>query len=195
MKWLVSVVSVLVACSAPQRPVPVSVPEAPALTMSATGFGPLSAASPATLVALREVFPGYEVRPVHKDGLEFQVLERDRRLFTVVPAKDGTIFNIHIASGKIAVAGHDGWTVGAKFADWERLSDCACWGGKPVCFRDGEHVAVGFDRSCNGLARSRRGLAGLPIARTIWSPRPFGEEPPRTHDIADEEDDADPTGP
>ena len=185
MKWLV--VSFVVACGGVQRVEPVSVPEPPpALTMSATGFGPLKPESPATLVALREVFAGYEVRAVQENGLEYQVFEHSQRLFTVVPSGDGAIFNIHVASPKIAVSGHADWRVGTKFSGWERLTDCACWGGKPVCFRDGEHVAVGFDRGCHGLARSRRGLAGLPIARTIWSPRAFGDDVHRTHDIADD---------
>ena len=192
MKWLS--IAFVVACGTAQRPEPISVPEPPALTISATGFGPLKPESPATLVALREAFAGYEVRPVQKDGLEYQVFEHGHRMFTVVPAKDGAIFNIHVASARIAVAEHDGWKIGAKFSDWERLTDCSCWGGKPVCFRDGEHVAVGFDRKCGGLARSLRILDGQPIARTIWSPRPFGEAPPRTHDIADDVDDSEEPG-
>ena len=186
MKWLLTFV---VACGGAQRIEPIELPEpAPALTMSASAFGPLTADSPATLVALRELLVGYEVRPVQQDGLEYQVRQGDQRMFTVVPTREGTIFNIHVASGKIAVAEHASWKVGSRFADWERITDCACWGGKPVCFRDGEHVAVGFDRACNGLARSKRGLAGLPNARTIWSPRAFGDDVHRTHDLAGDDD-------
>lgn len=171
MKW---VALTLVACSTAVTPDPLPPAPPPLLTMSATGFGPLQATSSATLVALRAAFAGYQVHPVHRDGLEYQVFERDQRLFTVVPAGDGSIFNIHVTSPKVAVAEHDSWKVGAKLVDWRALTACACWGGKPVCYRAGEHVALGFDRSCRGLARSLRGLEGLAIERTIWRPRPFG---------------------
>ncbi|MEJ7604060.1 MAG: hypothetical protein WKG01_39635 [Kofleriaceae bacterium] len=170
MKW---VALTFVACSAPVTPDPVQPAPAPLLTMSDAAFGPLQPTSPATLVALRAAFAGYDVRPVHHDGLEYQVFDRDQRLFTVVPAGDGTIFNVDVASPEVAVAGR-GWKVGAKLVDWRALSACACWGGKPVCYRVGDHVALGFDRGCRGLTRSLRGLEGLSITRAIWKPRPFG---------------------
>jgi len=187
MKWLV--LSFVLACGAPAMRDPVPVADPPALTITASAFGPIRPDTPATLVALRAVLAGYEVRPTQQNGLEYQVFERDRRVFTVVPTSDAAIFNIHVASPRIAVAGHDRWRVGAKFADWQALTQCACWGGKPVCFRVGDHVALAFDRKCGGLRRTLRWLEGLPIEHTIWSPKPFGEDEPRAAEEPDEPED------
>ena len=66
------------------------------------------------------------------------------------------------------------WRVGAPFAG--TITTCDCWGGKPVCFNKGEHVAVAFERACVTTAKGRRALQGKPIARLVWSPKPFDDE-------------------
>jgi len=150
--------------------------------MSDTALGPLTAKSPANLVALRELLIGYEVRPVNVGGaelasLEYQVFEDGEKVFAVIPDEDGAILNVHVVSPKVTVAAHP-WKVGEPFTNAAALTACDCWGGKAVCFKKGEHVAVAFDRQCRGLGepRGRRGLEGLEVHRTIWNPKPFGSE-------------------
>lgn len=189
---------VLLACAAcgAAAPAPVT-PTAPAeLTMTATALGPITARTRANLVALRAALAGYEVQPVNVDvsklgSLEYQVFDDGEKLFAVIPNKDGGILNIHVLSSRIAVAGHP-WRVGSAFTGAATLTTCECWGGKAVCFKKREHVAVAFERDCRGVRepRMRRQLEGMTIARTVWSPSPLGSE----SSGGDEHDPEDPCG-
>jgi hypothetical protein len=168
----------------PEPPPAHPVANRPLFTITEAAFGPLDANTPATLDALRRVLPGYTVKPVNDGSLEYDVFAGAERLFYVVPSDDGTLFNIHAVSGKIAVAGRR-WRAGEPFHDSLRLTQCECWGANPTCFAQGEHVAVNFGRECEGVTdlggdpagRSFDALDGLPIARVIWSAQPFGNDP------------------
>ncbi len=155
-------------------------PAADAMSVTATAVGPLDADTEATLVHLRAVLAGYEVKPAHDGSLQYDVYKGTEKLFYVVPDDDrGTIFNIHVVSGSVPVAGKS-WRVGQPFAGADRLSTCECWGDNPTCFTVGEHVAVNFDRTCDDVtsdARARRTLDGMAIQRVIWNPLPFGDDP------------------
>ena len=159
---------------APMTPVAAAPPSGIVITESA--LGPITATTPASLVALRQVLAGYDVRPIQRGGLEYQVFKDGEPMFSVIPDEAGQIFNIHVVSPKVTVARRP-WKVGAAFTDAAALTACDCWGGQPVCFKKGEHVAIAFDRTCRGLTepRSRKALEGLTIARTIWNPKPFGD--------------------
>jgi hypothetical protein len=160
---------------------PTAVPPDPAISLTATALGPLTAKTPANLVALRKALAGYDVVPVNVDTdpdkghLEYQVYEGTKLVFLIVPKSDGAILNVHVSTPKVTVPGHP-WRVGAPFAGVAALTSCECWGGKPACFTKGEHVAVTFDRACRGTAdaRSRRVLEGIPIRRLVWRPEAFG---------------------
>jgi hypothetical protein len=174
---------------------------APALAASETALGPITAKTPANLIALRAALAGYDVFPAHVGGdevertLEYQVWQRGEKLMFVVPNEAGTILNVHITSPKVAVANH-AWRVGTPLVGATHFTDCACWGAKPVCFKRGEHVAVTFAKTCGATRGERRNrvLEGAPIAAIIWSPRPFGSET-RVEDIDEEPDYPDPCGP
>lgn len=150
------------------------------LSVSARAVGPIDAETEATLVHLRAILAGYEVRPAHDGSLQYDIYKGREKLFYVVPDEDrGTIFNIHVVSGKVPVAGKS-WRVGAPFTGASRLTSCECWGDNPTCFTAGEHIAVNFDRGCDDVtndASARRSLDGLTIQRVIWNPRPFGDDP------------------
>jgi hypothetical protein len=140
-------------------------------------FGPIGPTAPATLDALRQMFPRYEVKPVNDGSLEYDVFDKGERLLFVVPNDDGTVFNVHATSRKVAVANRS-WRVGESFQGASSLTACECWGENPTCYRAGEHIAVNFKRSCEGLTFSGRRalqvLDGVEVARVIWSPTPFG---------------------
>jgi len=162
-------------------------PPAPAhpageFAMSQAAFGPLDAHSVATLVPLRQTFAGYDVRPVNDDDtLEYRVFSGTEMLFYVVPDDDGTVFNVHATSPKIAVTDRE-WRVGAPFQGAARLTTCECWGDSPTCWKTGDHVAVNFARACGELVhgdrRVLRVLDGVAVQRLIWSPKPFGVAAP-----------------
>jgi hypothetical protein len=150
------------------------------LVMSETGFGPLDAATPATLATLRKLLVGYDVRPVNDEsGLEYHVYAGKDELFYVVTSDEGlSIFNVHATNGRIGAQQHP-WRVGQPFQDAAELTYCECWGKNPTCYRTGEHVAVNFNRECDGVAyeadrRALKVLDGLVPQRMIWSPTPFG---------------------
>jgi hypothetical protein len=159
----------------------------PAAKLSATdtALGPLGGKTPANLIALRAALAGFEVMPANVGGddvheektLEYQVFDRGERLFRVVPSDDGAILHVLITSPSVGIAKRD-WRVGAPFTGASHFSGCTCWGGKPVCFKRGEHVAVGFDRKCGETRAERRTrrLEGATIAYLVWSPRRFGDE-------------------
>jgi hypothetical protein len=148
------------------------------LTISRTHFGPLGRDTPALLVPLRRALLGYEVRPVHDNGLEYDIFQGGERIAYVVIDEDGeSIFNVHAVSSKVRVADRE-WRVGAKFRSAGQLTDCECWGENPTCYKKGDHVAVNFDRACAELASGDPAallrLDGERVARLIWSPSPFG---------------------
>lgn len=150
------------------------------LSVSAGAVGPIRADTEATLVHLRAVLAGYEVKPSQDGSLQYDVYKGSEKLFYVVPDEErGTVFNIHVVSGSVAVEGKS-WRVGKPFSGSSHLTDCECWGDNPTCFAKGEHVAVNFDRGCDGVtsgdARERRVLDGVTIQRVIWNPQPFGED-------------------
>lgn len=161
---------------------PPAAPKAPArtglLTITETAIGPIDARTQATLVPLRRAFAGYDVRPVNEDDtLEYHVYKGDELLLYVVPDDDGSVFNVHATSPKIAVADRD-WRVGTPFQGAATLTTCECWGDNPTCWKTGDHVAVNFARSCENLTsgdrRVLRVLDGVAVQRVIWSPKPFG---------------------
>jgi hypothetical protein len=187
---------VLAACGGGGAAIAPASPAAPAaeaaLTVSAEAFGPLTAKTRANLVALRAALPELEVRPVHtpripvmdKDAesetqatLEYQVFDpaTGEQLFAIIPDGTGGIQTIESTSPKITVAGHV-WRVRQKLADASALTTCRCRNAQPVCFKQGDRVALGFARSCRGVsvldARSRHRLEGLAIARIVWAPSP-----------------------
>jgi hypothetical protein len=171
---------VLLSCGAPpQAPIaPMSRPE-PTIALTETALGPLTPTTKASLLVLRGVLVGYTVIPVNVGNdpefpsLEYQVFDADNQMFAIVPDDEGQILNVHVLTPKVTMAGRP-WRVGAPFAG--AVTDCDCWGGKTVCFKKGEHVAVTFDRRWRAAidARGRRTLEGIAIKRLVWSPRPFG---------------------
>lgn len=148
------------------------------MTMTSSGLGPIGAETPATLGGLRAALAGYEVRPVNDGGLEYDVFAGTEKLLFVVPNDDGTVFNVHATSGRIGVADRP-WRVGQAFQDSHALSTCECWGENPTCYKRGDHIAVNFKRSCEGLTdsdpRALRVLDGVAVQRVIWSPTAFGD--------------------
>jgi hypothetical protein len=178
MRWLA--IACVLGCGAPAPP-PALVPPDPGFPLTPQALGPLSARTPATLIALRKALAGYDVIPVNVDtdpdkaSLEYQVYDGTKLLFVIVPTSEGAILNVHVATPRATATGRP-WRVGAPFSGAATLTGCECWGGKPVCFKKGEHVAVTFDRACRGTtdARTRRALEGVAIKRLVWRPRPFG---------------------
>jgi hypothetical protein len=149
-------------------------------TITADSMGPITGKTPANLTAIRELVgkDGYDVRPVNNSGIELHVFLKDELLFRVIPNDDGSLFNVHVVSGKIEISPHPQWKIGAPFVGDDVLTTCECWGSHPVCFKTGEHVAVAFKRACDGLddERMRKVLAGVTVERAVWSPTPFGVE-------------------
>jgi hypothetical protein len=160
------------------------------LRVDASSVGPLTAEIPANLVGLREALPGFTVKPVN-DGifeeLHFAVYRGGELQFYVIRAEDGSIFNVHIMS-PAAVIEDKPWRVGSTVANLSYLTYCECWGGKPVCYRWGEHIAIAFDMGCDASALAtpagRKVLHSERIHRAVWSPRPF-DEGPSPNDSAD----------
>ena len=169
----------IVACGpapAPIAPVPTPLDTIP---LSEASLGPLTTSTRASLIALRAVLRGYSVVPINVGtdpefpSLEYQVFDDDHPLFTVVPDDEGNILNVHVVTPKVTMADRP-WRVGAPFKG--TITDCDCWGGKTVCFKKGEHVAVTFDRRCRSTfdARAKRALQGTAIKKLVWSPKAFG---------------------
>lgn len=154
--------------------------EPEALTMTVHGVGPIDGTTVVTLVELRRKLVGFEVKPVNDGSLQYDIYRDGERLAYVVPDdQSGYVFNVDAVSSRVNIAGH-AWRVGARFQDASRLTICECWGANPTCYAEGEHIAVNFDRECDGLTNLEdrnqlRVLDGLKIQRVIWSPTPFGE--------------------
>jgi hypothetical protein len=156
--------------------------------ISQAAFGPVDARTPATLSALRQAFPGFDVKPMNDDGtLEYRVYKGEEMVAYVVPDDDGAVFNVHATSGKVSVTDRD-WRVGVPFQGAAQLTQCECWGANPTCWKQGDHVAVNFARECGELAgdnkRAMRVLDGITVQRIVWSPTPFGAAV--HHDAADD---------
>jgi hypothetical protein len=195
--WIVPCLLV-VGCGAPPAPVaqpePVK-PPPPMFSIKDTGVGPIGKDTPANLTALRKLVGphGYAVRPINDGGVEYHVYDGAERLFYVIPNDNGTLFNVHVVSSSVAVTQHPEWIVGKQFTNSAILTHCECWGTRPVCWKDSEHVAIGFDvaegaeEDCNGLgsAKARETLQRYPIQRAVWSPKPFGPVENDDDDVPD----------
>ena len=173
------IVLLLTACAAaPPRPVakPVAVAPSP-FAITDTAMGAITGTSRGTLEGLRGLLRGFEVRPVYDGGLEYHVYKDGEQLYYVIPADDGTVFNVHVTSAKYAFERRP-WHAGEPFKGAAELTACECWGEQPVCYRQGEHVAVSFKRACAGLSEgdqhARAVLDGVAVQRLIWSPTAFG---------------------
>ncbi len=181
--WLV----LLVCCGVPMSRPTVTPVASSMIAMTELGVGPITAATTATLVGLRQVFVGYDVVPINLDTsedfppLEYQVYDGDKKLFEIVPNDEGGILNVHVDTPNVAVTGHP-WRVGSPLTSVAELTKCDCWGGKPVCFKKGEHVGVAFERGCRAVSTRKglRTLEGRPIARLVWSAKGFGDVPTET---------------
>lgn len=180
-RWIV-LACALVACAAPP-PTPVEKPAPPPpsiFTIADSGVGPVGANTRANLTAVRRLVgpQGYTVRPINDGGVELHVYDGKEHLFYVIPNDDGSLFNVHVVSASIPITQHPEWVVGQPFSHSEILTYCECWGPHPVCWKHGDHVALGFKRDCDGLdsATGREALVGTPIQRAVWSPKPFGED-------------------
>jgi hypothetical protein len=176
--WLV--VAIVACGGAPPEPVAPAVP-APSSTDLTIGdtLGPLTAKTPANLVTLRRVLPGYDVEPISTPAdrsprYELAVSRNGEALFVIVPDDHGAIQRIRVQSPKIAVAQH-AWRVGAPLVGATALSGCTCLEKKLLCYVRSEHVAVGLDRTCRRVhGRALAQLEGAPVQRTVWSPFPYG---------------------
>jgi hypothetical protein len=192
-KWVLIALA-LVGCAGPTAVAPPPAPAPPppkGLALAARSVGPVTADTPANLVALREVLAGYTVKPSNRgmfSDLHFEVWKGDELLFHVIPADDGSIFNIHVVSKTVDIANRP-WRVGARFTHASYITHCECWGQMPVCYRKGDHVAIAIERECGETGalseESRRQFAGGPINRAVWNPKPFGDEPESQFDVAD----------
>lgn len=179
---IISVGVFLAGCGGSGTPPPAT-PQAPKaiddkLVISATGVGPLTAQTPATLNGLRERLVGYEVKPVNRtEGLEYVVSKNGEPVFFVIPDpdQDGKILNVHVTSAKAVIEART-WTIGKTLGPADAMT-CECWGDKPTCFKKGDFVAASFDRTCDEYDPNiRQRLASVPIARVVWSPNAFEGE-------------------
>jgi len=188
--WIVLVAGCWAA--PPNAPSPAKPPAG--LVITQHGWGPITAATVATLVNLRALFPAYRVLPVNDPQLEYDIFDGKQKLGFVVINEDASVFNVHATSNKIRVEDRT-WRAGEPFQDSKALTHCECWGANPTCYKTGEHIAVNFDRSCldgDGDLRELRALDGLVIQRVIWSVEPFG---PAADTNGDNSDSADPDSP
>jgi hypothetical protein len=149
------------------------------MTVTAHGVGPIDSETKATLMDLRTLLVGYEVKPENDGALQFDIYRGGDKLAFVVPDENtGLVFNIHVISPRVRVVGHP-WRVGHVFGDAAHLTNCECWGPNPTCYAAGEHIGVNFARDCDGLTgedrKALRVLDGLTVQRVIWSPTPLGE--------------------
>lgn len=172
----------LAACAQP--PAPVVKPAPPTRPPSIFrivdgGVGPINASTPANLTAVRELVrnAGYTVRAIDDGGIELHVYDGNEHVLYIIPNEDGSLFNVHVVSPNVPITQHPEWVITRPLRHSDILTFCECWGTHPMCWRDGDHVAVGFDRECGGLEsdEGRRDLEGTPIQRAVWNPKPFGE--------------------
>ncbi|HTL38732.1 MAG TPA: hypothetical protein VL326_36625 [Kofleriaceae bacterium] len=154
--------------------------EPAALTMTASGVGPIDSTTKVTLTNLRAILVDYEVKPVNDGSLQYDIYRGGERLAYVVPDdQSGLVFNVHAVSSQVAVSGYP-WRVGRAFGDAAHLTNCECWGPNPTCYATGEHLAVNFNRNCDGLTSgdtsALRKLNGELVQRVIWSPTAFSDD-------------------
>ena len=178
-RWIV--LSVLAACAAP-APVPLEKPAPPPpsiFTIGDTGVGPVDVNTRANLTAIRELVgpQGYAVRPINDGGVELHVYDGKEHLFYVIPNDDGSLFNVHVVSESIPITQHPEWVIGKPLVNARLLTFCEPWGDHPVCWRNGDHVALGFKIGRDDAAgdEQRAALEGVVIQRAIWSPKAFGK--------------------
>lgn len=184
--WIVLVAG----CWASLPPTTHGDPAAPgAIVITETAFGPIDGKTVATLVGLRAMLPQYRVVPVNDPGLEYHIYDGKEQLAFIVLNDDATVYNIHATSKKVTISDR-AWRVGEAFQQSKGLTRCTCWGNNPTCFKNGEHVAVNFNRSCMETddPREMRALDGLVIQRVIWSPTAFGLEPTKSTDDVEPDD-------
>lgn len=156
-------------CMKPASP-SAPVVEAPLFAIRGDAFGPLGAKTPATLAGLRRAFAGYDVVPINNDGLEYRVSREGAKLFEIIPDDTGAILNIHVVTPKLTLGG---WRVGEPFR-YSAGMTCECWADQTVCFKLGDHFAVGLAKICREGAGPKPGsLRDVSIRVTIWSPRPL----------------------
>ncbi len=141
-------------------------------------LGPITARTPANQQAIQDLVGSrYQVKGVDDRGMEYHVFLGEELLFYVIPNDDGSLFNVHCTSNKVAISDHPDWIIGSPLTNEVPIDTCECWGSHPMCFKNGEHVALGFRVSCDGLdtPAKRKSLLGVPIQRAVWNPRPFGD--------------------
>jgi hypothetical protein len=173
-RWVILVAAL--GCGGKTQTQPIT-PVQPEFTVKITkaGIGPLNAKTPANLIGLRQALVGYDVKPINKEGLEFEVRQNGELLYTVVPDEEGMILNVHVSNAKFGVENHT-WGIGKQLAPGDAPS-CECWGEHPVCYKKGDNVAAAFDQSCDyddyDEDRLRKKLTNVNIARVVWSPHGF----------------------
>jgi hypothetical protein len=149
------------------------------LTIRPEAFGPITANTEVSERSLGALFGPHgltvEVVP-DRHGDLFHVSRGDELMFYVVTDAGNLVFNIHAVSREVTISMRPEWKIGAPFTGHALLTECECWGERPVCFRKGEHVAVAFERECDGLEdeAGRSALDGERIQRAVWSPNAFG---------------------
>ena len=143
-----------------------------------SSLGPITGTTPANQRAIQDLVGSrYVVKGIDDRGMEYHVFLNDELLFYVIPNDDGSLFNVHCTSNKVAISDHPEWIIGSPLTNEQPIDTCECWGSHPMCFHAGEHVAVGFRVSCDNLdtPAKRKSLLGVPIQRAVWNPRPFGD--------------------
>lgn len=184
----------LAGCWSSPPVAPAAAKQPAGLVITQHGWGPINAATVATLSNLRALFPVYRIVPVNDPQLEYDIYDGKQKLGFVVINDDASVFNVHATSNRVRVEDRP-WRAGESFQDAKALSRCECWGSNPTCYKTGEHVAVNFDRSCleGDDPRELRALDGLIVQRVIWSVEPFGPAADTNGD--DTSDSADPDAP
>ncbi len=167
--------------------------EAGGIVMTDKAIGALDGATAATQDALAKKLVGLDVKlmsekdpPPFKEGnpsKHFEVWKAGERQYSIIISGEA-IFNVHTENPKVSVSNHPSWHVGATFQDSKSLTRCDCWGDKIVCWKDGEHAALAFDRKCENMTsgdpHELTVLDGLPITRMVWNPKPFaGDDDPK----------------
>jgi len=144
-------------------------------------LGPITESTRANQEAIQAaVGSRYMVKTIDDHGAELHVFLGDELLFYVIPNDDGSLFNVHCTSPRVAIIEHPEWVIGSAFVHSDVLDTCECWGAHPMCFRTGDHVAVGFTVPCDNLdtPAKRHSLEGVAIQRAVWNPHPFGSPSP-----------------
>ena len=148
------------------------------IVIADASIGPIDAGTPATLDGLRGKLAGYEVKATRDehDALQYDAYKDGVLVFSVAD-DNGKVLNVITSDPKVTVSNHPTWHAGALFSEAKTLSRCACWGAKYTCWKDGEHVAASFERSCTKPEDDVHVLVvldGSPIEHLVWSPTPFG---------------------